>query len=272
MGFYSNDNLYVPQTFEELEQQFFNKYIQDFPDILSVDNMRQSNIYLKVIKPILLYATQTDITLGSLYDQLIQYIKNSQEEVLVFGSSLEGLTNALNNLSFVEVANLSDSNVDGALSAGQVQIAIKYENNEANNNEIAKTLLNNAGAGIEFLGDIEVTSATSITGQSFIFRWTEFIEKKLEVALTVTYDAGFAGVPLTLEEVEEFWYDRFVENYKAGQDIVPYFYNSGIPSLSSCSSVFTIDSVAQPADTTVVGVYNELYNLDRADVVATEAP
>ena len=269
MGFYDGNSLYIPSNFEELELQFYNRYIQEF-NIDSIEAMRQSNVYLKVIKPVLLYETQQEIAMGALYDNLIQYLKNYGDEVKIFGSSLEGVTNALSSLEFITAINLSDSNIDSTLDSGQVHIALQYPDTVENNIIIADTLLNNAAAGIEFLGDIEITTATTVTGQSFIFRWSEFTEKILKVDLTVVYDATFSGQKLTFTEIEDVWFEKFTENYLAGKDIVPYFYNSGITSLSSVSSVFTIDDVAQPPDTTIVGVYNVLYLLDRADVVAHE--
>jgi hypothetical protein len=266
MGFYSNTNLYIPQSFEELEQTFFNTY-QSIFNINSIEDMRQSNIYIKVIKPILQYARQNDILSGGLFDKIIQYIKDSQEQILIYGSSPYGILNVLSELDFVTAVSLVSSNEDNSLLAGQVQIALQYENNEANNKIIADTLLNNASAGIEFLGDIEQSVATTLTGQAFIFKWSELTEKVLTVALTVVFQVGHAT---TLTQIEQAWFDKFQLDYIAGSNINPEFYKPQFPDVTSISTVFSIDSVAQPADTTIVGEYNVIYTLERSGVVASE--
>lgn len=266
MGFYSNTNLYVPQNFEELEESFFNAY-QSIFNINSIEDMRQSNIYIKVIKPILQYARQNDILSGGLFDKIIQYIKDSQEQILIYGSSPYGILSVLSDLDFVTAVSLVSSNENNTLLSGQVQIALQYENNEANNKIIADTLLNNASAGIEFLGDIEQSVATPLTGQAFIFRWSELTEKVLTVALTVVFQAGHVT---TLTQIEQAWFDKFQLDYIAGSNINPEFYKPQFPDVTSISTVFSIDSVAQPADTTIVGEYNVIYILERSGVVASE--
>lgn len=266
MGFYSNTNLYIPQNFEELEETFFNTY-QSIFNINSIEDMRQSNIYIKVIKPILQYARQNDILSGGLFDKIIQYIKDSQEQILIYGSSPYGILSVLSDLDFITAVSLVSSNEDNTLLSGQVQIALQYENNEANNKIIADTLLNNASAGIEFLGDIEQSVATPLTGQAFIFKWSELEEKVLTVALTVVFEPSNIT---TLTQIEQAWFDKFQSDYIAGSDINPEYYKPQFTDVTSISTVFSIDGVAQPANTTIAGEYNVIYTLAREGVVASE--
>ncbi len=266
MGFYSNTNLYIPQNFEELEESFFNTY-QSIFNINSIEDMRQSNIYIKVIKIIVQYGRQNDILSGGLFDKAIQYIRDSQEQILIYGSSPYGILTVLSDLDFITAVSLVSSNENNSLLAGQVQIALQYENNEANNKIIGDTLLNNASAGIEFLGDIEQSVATSLTGQAFIFKWSELEEKVLTVALTVVFQAGHAT---TLTQIEQDWFAKFQSDYIAGSNINPEFYKPQFPDVTSISTVFSIDGTPEPADTTIVGEYNVIYTLERSGVVASE--
>lgn len=270
MGNFDDDALYVPQTFEQLELRLFENLNQLF-GIPTLDDLRNSNIYLKIIKPILQYDLQFDNLAAGIYDNLIKYLTDRFTfESFLRGSSYEGVLNALKQLEFIENVTLIDKNIDNALEAGQVQIALNYNNTPENNQVIATTLLNNLAAGIQMLGSIEEYASTVSTGQAFMFRWSEMTIKVLEVNLTITYDPSSQS-PLTLDEVGDFWYNRFQEIYYAGSDINPYVYDTGIPSLNTVSSTYTIDSVAQTPDTTITGEYNVIYTLLRENVTVVEA-
>lgn len=292
MGSYNNDNLFNPSTLDEIIELLYtryNEYLETLETSLTFEQFKQTNIYFLFVQVAqLLY--NNDLQVGLLYDKLIQYLKDKKElENQPKGSTFTGLYNSLLELKddtgtpIVDIINIGEINAyPNNFAPGQVGIALKYLDSEANKQLIADTIIYNLAAGIETVnsngvGTDVIQNSTIQNGQQFPIKWVVMEEVALKVKIYYKVNNNFNGQLPTAEEILNIYFNRFtdVRLYQPGKDLLPgslnntQFFNSensislqeSTPALAYIDTQFSIDDGVNylPRNNIIAGEYNKYY-------------
>ncbi len=253
-----NDNfLYVPKTPEELLQELTDFYNLQFN--LSLTSQEFSNtLEDRAQEYNLQTALQNNVMLGSLYDELVQYLKKQQLlSVEPKGCSVVGIDNIITSLSFINgynIANYNPNTYTDEINPGECCLVFDYESTPANDAEIVNQMGFNSPSGINYgnyVGGVlnsafsfQGTYQNSDKGTGVFICWRQPTSINLYVNIAYSYDKYQNSTDRMVEsDIIDTYISRYNELYSLGVPVNPLQVNdlSFFPSLSELKTQFSID-------------------------------
>lgn len=276
MSGYSDKGLYIPATYEELEQRRYNAYntlllSYNIPAI-SYEQYKTCNIKIG-------FETSQEIDLqnennsGLLYTEILQYLINSYDKLLMqpYGCTTLGLTNALMKLDNVVAVSIDEpSRPNSTIDFANVEVALDTTGT-IDTDQFFTSMITNLGCGIKSIGTNEVSGSDS-NGALRVYYYSSFTNTPLQVRLFYTFDNNYYGNRLKNTDIVELYIEHFKTIYKAGFDILPAKMNdiSFYPSLAYLNSQFSIDNGTTwlPLNEILSSLFNQKYDLDESTIIA----
>ena len=270
---YNEDSLWIPSTFTELETRLKDKYNEAFNTNHSINEFRETNVFSSLL-PWLQLVEAEEILMGQVYNQAVQWIKNSSLQHQARGTTVNALESILLALDFVDyVAVATPNSYPLSFNAGECGLYMKYDNTPENNQTIADTLGVNATYGISYLGNISGTYVHPTTNHNYLFSWSESTPQDVKVKLYYKYDSTFTGIALTQSELVAKYVDVFNNTNKSTQ-INPRLINqicNGYLGMQYIDTEFSFDggTIYSPRNELYVVNYDQIINnITIVDVIA----
>lgn len=267
MAGYNNDSLYVPRTYEQLEQARYLAYntflLLSGKQEISYEQYRTSNIKIA-------FETATEIDLqselvsGMLYGKITKYIQEIQAllQTEPFGCTDYGISNAFLSIDGItEVAIDQPDRPNTTMENGTYSIALDKAET-VTDDVLFSTFLSNNGVGIKTIGESEVSGADR-NGTQLTYAYTSFSDSTLKIKLFYKYDNNWYGNKLLADDIVERYKAHWEEVYKTGNDLKPAEFNdiSYFPSLAYLDSQFSFDDgvTFEAKNKVKLSAFNERY-------------
>ena len=232
---YTDENGFIPDTMEDLINDFMNGINTKFGTSYTLDTFVGSNFY-KYFYVIAQQIIDNEIVFAQAFQKLQDYIRSTNETISIAKTPLDGLIKVFADAGYqISIEPMT------ALNAGTLGVCVDVDDEATDyadmKLEILTMLKDYTVAGIFFsgteTGDIALTN-----GQSFEFGFdlpTEYASTELQLTITLSQNVNI--VPDSESEIKTKLLANLANRYSIGRDFEPDRYFDILTDAPYASSV-----------------------------------
>lgn len=216
---YTDKNGFVPDTIEQLMNDFMNDINIKFGTSYTLDTFVGSNFY-KYFYVIAQQIINNEIIFAQAFQKLQDYIRSTNETIVIAKTPLDGLIKVFADAGYqISIEPMT------ALNAGTLGVCVDVDNTDPDyadmKTEILTMLKDYTVAGIFFSG-AETGNIALTNGQSFEFGFdlpTEYPLAELELSIILSQNVNI--VPDSEAQIKAKLLANLAERYSIGRDFEP---------------------------------------------------
>lgn len=232
---YTDENGFIPDTVEELMNDFMNGINNKFGTSYTIDTFVGSNFY-KYFYVIAQQIIDKEIVFAQAFQKLQDYIRSTNETIAIAKTPLDGLIKVFSDAGYqISIEPMT------ALNAGTLGVCVDVDSTDPDyadmKTEILTMLKDYTVAGIFFSG-AETGNIALTNGQSFEFGYalpTEFNAVELKISIELSQNVNI--VPDSESEIKTKLLANLADRYSIGRDFEPNRYFDILNDAPYASSV-----------------------------------